>query len=182
MNKINTKLANTARKYAKALFEVTENSKTTNSVIDDINLISDTFSQNAELRIFMSNPIIKFEDKKDVIKQIFENKVTETAMNFLYLLTDNSRFEVIYEIKEAYVELIKKRQNLMTVKAVTAVEMKDFLKESLKKRLEEKFSKRVEIEYSIDPEIVGGMIVEIDGKTIDNSVATKLKNIKKQLI
>ena len=60
--------------------------------------------------------------------------------------------------------------------------MKDFLKEKLKRKLEEKLSKQVEIEYSINPEIVGGMIVELDGKTIDNSVATKLKNIKKQLI
>ena len=68
------------------------------------------------------------------------------------------------------------------MKAVTAVEMKDYLKEKLKRKLEEKLSKQVEIEYSIDPEIVGGMIVEIDGKTIDNSVVTKLKNIKKQLI
>lgn len=182
MDKINSKLANTAKKYAEALFEVTENSNATNSVIDDVNLISDTFCENSELRTFMSNPIIKLEDKKDAIKQIFEGKVSETAMNFLYLLADNSRFDAIFEIKNAYIELIKQKQNLMTVKAVTAVEMKDYLKEKLKRKLEEKLSKQVEIEYSIDPEIVGGMIVEIDGKTIDNSVVTKLKNIKKQLI
>lgn len=60
--------------------------------------------------------------------------------------------------------------------------MKDYLKERLQNKLEEKLSKRVEIVYSIDPEIVGGMIVEVEGKTIDNSVVTKLKNIKKQLI
>ena len=174
MDKINSKLANTAKKYAEALFEVTENLNTTNSVIDDVNLISDTFCENSELRTFMSNPIIKLEDKKDVIKQIFEGKVSETAINLLYLLADNSRFDAISEIKNAYIELINQKQNLMTVKAVTAVEMKDYLKEKL--------SKQVEIEYSIDPEIVGGMIVEIDGKTIDNSVVTKLKNIKKQLI
>lgn len=182
MDKINSKLANTAKKYAEALFEVTENLNTTNSVIDDVNLISDTFCENSELRTFMSNPIIKLEDKKDVIKQIFEGKVSETAINLLYLLADNSRFDAISEIKNAYTELNNQKQNLMTVKAVTAVEMKDYLKEKLKRKLEEKLSKQVEIEYSIDPEIVGGMIVEIDGKTIDNSVVTKLKNIKKQLI
>ena len=170
------------KKYAEALFEVTENLNTTNSVIDDVNLISDTFCENSELRTFMSNPIIKLEDKKDAIKQIFEGKVSETAINLLYLLADNSRFDAISEIKNAYIELINQKQNLMTVKAVTAVEMKDYLKEKLKRKLEEKLSKQVEIEYSIDPEIVGGMIVESDGKTIDNSVVTKLKNIKKQLI
>lgn len=182
MDKINSKLANTAKKYAEALFEVTENLNTTNSVIDDVNLISDTFCENSELRTFMSNPIIKLEDKKDAIKQIFEGKVSETAINLLYLLADNSRSDAISEIKNAYIELNNQKQNLMTVKAVTAVEMKDYLKEKLKRKLEEKLSKQVEIEYSIDPEIVGGMIVEIDGKTIDNSVVTKLKNIKKQLI
>lgn len=182
MDKINTKLANTAKKYAEALFEVSEKNDATNSVIDDITLISDTFSENKELGNFLLNPIIKLEDKKDAIKQIFDGKVSETVMNFLYLLADNSRFDAVYEIKNAFVDLIKNKQNLISVKAVTAVEMKDYLKEKLQKKLEEKLSKRVEILYSINPNIVGGMVIEIDGKTIDNSVVTKLKNIKKQLI
>lgn len=181
METINIKLANIAKKYAEALFEVTENANTTNSVIADVELISDAFCENSELKTFMVNPIIKIEDKKDAIKQIFEGKVSETAMNFLYLLIDNSRVDAVSEVKNAYLELIKAKQNLVSIKAVTAVEMKDFLKEKLKRKLEEKLSKQVEIEYSIDPKIVGGLIVEMDGKTIDNSVVTKLKNIKKQL-
>lgn len=182
MSKINAKLANTAKKYAEALFDIAEKTNTTDSVTEDICLIFDTFNENAELQSFLSNPIIKLEDKKDSIKQIFEGKVTSSSMNLLYLLADNSRFEAISEIKNAYIELIKQKQNLVTVTAITAVEMKDYLKERLQNKLEEKLSKRVEIVYSIDPEIVGGMIVEVEGKTIDNSVVTKLKNIKKQLI
>lgn len=182
MDKINTKLANTAKKYAEALFEVSEKNDATDSVMNDISLISDTFSENKELGNFMLNPIIKLEDKKDAIKQIFEGKVSETVMNFLYLLADNSRFDAVFEIKNAFVELIKNKQNLVSVKAITAVEMKDYLKEKLQRKLEEKLSKRVEIIYSVTPEIVGGMVIETDGKTIDNSVVTKLKNIKKQLI
>lgn len=182
MNKINTKLEKTAKKYAEALFEVAEKNDATNSVMDDVALVSDTFYENSELCNFLLNPIIKLEDKKDAIKQIFEGKVSEIVMNFLYLLADNSRFDTIYEIKVAFADLIKKKENKITVSAVTAVEMKGFLKEKLKQKLEEKLSKQVEIEYSIDPEIVGGLVVEIEGKTIDNSVVTKLKNIKKQLI
>lgn len=182
MGTINTKLANVAKKYAEALFEVTENANTTNSVMNDVNLLSDTVSENLELRNFLQNPIIKIEDKKDAVRQIFEGKISEKVMNFLYLLIDNSRCDAIDDVKNSYGELIKTKENLITVKAVTAVEMKDYLKEKLQKKLEEKLSKRVEIEYSINPKIVGGMIVEIDGKTIDNSVVTKLKNIKKQLI
>ncbi len=182
MSKINTKLASTAKKYAEALFDVTEKSNTTDSAIKDICLIFDIFNENTELQSFMTNPIIRLEDKKDSIRQIFEGKVTNTVMNFLYLLADNSRFDAILEIKKAYFELIKQKENLVTVIATTAVEMKDYLKEKLQRKLEEKLSKRVEIVYTIDPQIVGGMIVEIEGKTIDNSVVTKLKNIKKQLI
>ena len=102
-------------------------------------------------------------------------------MNCLYLLADNSRFDIFEEIECELKELEKEKNNLVTVKAISAIEIKDYLKEKLINKLQTILSKRVEVEYSVNPSIIGGLILEVNGKTIDSSVETKLKNIKKQL-
>ena len=129
----------------------------------------------------MTNPIITADDKKDAIKQIFGNDYLDITMNFLYLLADNSRFDIFEEIECELKELEKEKNNLVTVKAISAIEIKDYLKEKLINKLQTILSKRVEVEYSVNPSIIGGLILEVNGKTIDSSVETKLKNIKKQL-
>lgn len=182
MDKINVKLIRTARKYAEALYDIANNQGIAENVSADLNLIAETFEESKALRDFTENPVISQSDKKDAIRQLFENRVSQATMNFLYLLADNSRFDAVFSIKEEFEELKNKNTGVLTAKATTAVVMKDELKEKLKSKLEQKFSKEIKLEYEVTPEIIGGLIVDVDGKTIDSSVLTKIKNIKKQLI
>lgn len=182
MNKINVKLIRTARKYAEALYDIATKQSIVDNVSADLSLVSETFEESQELRNFAENPVISQADKKDAIRQLFENRVSQATMNFLYLLADNSRFDAVSQIKEEFEELKNKNFGIITAKATTAVEMKDELKNKLKTKLEQMFSKEIKLEYAVNPEIIGGLIVDVDGKTIDSSVLTKIKNIKKQLI
>lgn len=178
---VNIKNSRTAKKYAEALFETSETQGNTERVLTEISDVRKVFEENSELQRFLTNPIITANDKKDSVKQIFGNDFLEITINFLYLLADNSRFEIFEEIEKELNELEKEKNNLVTVKAVSAIEIKDYLKEKLVNKLQTILSKRVEVEYSVNPSIIGGLILEVNGKTVDNSVETKLKNIKKQL-
>lgn len=151
-------------------------------MLSDINFAVETFKSSQELLDFLDNPVISQKDKKDVLKELFETKISPITLNFLYVLTDNSRFDIIEDIKRELWELERKDSGVVTVKATSAVIIKDYLREKLKTKLEFLLSKQVQIEYEVNPSIIAGLIVEIEGKTIDNSVRTKLKNIKKQLI
>ncbi|MBQ2644920.1 ATP synthase F1 subunit delta [bacterium] len=182
MEKINIKLLKTSKSYASALFETAKKQQIEDSVLTDINFIAKTIEENSNLSSFLNNPIIKIEDKKSVMTEIFGNKISNITQNFLLLLADNSRYGVIYDIQREYKELINRNKNIIFVKAVSAIEIKDYLKEKLKRKIESIIDKNAEISYEINPDIIGGLVIEIDGKTIDNSVQTQLKNIKKQLI
>lgn len=182
MENINVKQVKTAEKYAEALFEIAQNQGNVEMVLSDLNLITETLRNSSELRQFINNPVIELNDKKDVLRQLFENHVSQIVTNFVYVICDNSRFEAFPEIYRKYLELIHKKEGIVTVKATSAVEMKDFLKDKLQKKLEQQLSQKVKIEYEINPEIIAGLIVEVNGKTFDNTVVTKIKNIKKQLI
>ena len=182
MEKVNIKLLKTSKNYAAALFETAQSGNVTEKVFDDIKLITETVNNNPELRQFLNNPIIKSEDKKSAVSEIFETKIHPYTHNFLLLIADNGRFEILSDICTEYKELLDKSKNVVHVKAVSAVEMKDYLKEKLKAKIESIMNKNAEIHYEINPEIIGGLIIETEGKTIDSSVLSQLRNIKKQMI
>lgn len=176
------KITKTSKKYAEALFETAEKQNLRVQVFDGLLAVNDTIVSNNELMKFLTSPIINAVDKKDVINKIFENDTEQIVKNFLYLLCDNSRFELFKEIIEEYKNLFNRANETVSVKAVTAVSMKDYLKEKLKKKLEEKLQKKVIIDYEVNSEIIAGLVLEVDGTTIDSSIQTKLNNIKKQLV
>lgn len=179
---VNTQQIKTSKKYAEALFDIAQKYDKTEVVLSDLHTVTDTFDSSSELRNFFANPIIANKDKKDVIKELFEAKTEQITLNFLYLLTDNYKIALLPDILLKFNEIKLAKQEIVTVKAISAVTMKEFLKEKLKNKLENLLSKKVQIEYEIKEEIIAGLIVEIEGKTIDNSVLRKIKSIKKQLI
>jgi F-type H+-transporting ATPase subunit delta len=182
MEKTNTKSIATAKKYAQALFEATKEDNNTNSVLEDIDLVYSTISNNKEIGLFLGNPEIQNEDKKGAIQEIFGNRVSLKIMNLLYIMIDNGRYDIIGETYKEFQKIINEINSVITVKATTAIEMKEYLKKELQEKIENKLSKRVNIEYETNPQIIGGLIIETDGKIIDNSIKTKLSKIKKELI
>lgn len=179
---VNIQQIKTSKKYAEALFDIAQKHDKTESVLSDLQTVTETFDSSSELQNYFDNPIISQKDKKDVIKELFETKIEQITLNFLFLLTDNYKIELLPDILLKLNELKLKNMEIITVKAISAVTMKDFLKDKLKSKLETLLSKKVQIKYEVNKEIIAGLIVEIEGKTIDDSVLAKIKNIKKQLI
>ena len=176
------KITKTSKKYAEALFDTALKQNVVSKVLDDLLMAENTINSNAELNGFLNSPVVKVNDKKEVVNQLFQQKIEQITLNLLYLLADNSRFSLLNEILEDYKCRYNFVNEIVSVKAVTAVEMKDYLKEKLQQKLENKLQKKVIIDYEVDTEIIAGLVLEIDGTTIDSSVQTKLKNIKKQII
>ncbi len=182
MGKNNTKEIRTAKKYSEALYDVGERQGKISDINTDLKFVAQTINSNEELENFFKNPVITLNDKKDVINQLFREKINETTINFLYILVDNGRIEILTIIADEFEKLIKEKTGITVVKAISAVEIKGYLKEKLENKIEQMIGKKVQIEYEIKPEIIAGLIVEIEGKTLDNSIRTRIKNIKKQLI
>lgn len=176
------KITKTSKKYAEALFDTAVKFNLRDKVYEDLCMLAETIKSNQELYNFLDSPIIKINDKKDVINQLFEKNTEKIIQNFLYLLSDNSRIELFDEIIEEYKNRLNEANEIISVRAVTAVDMKDYLKEKLHKKLENKLQKKVVIDYEVNSEIIGGLVLEVEGTTIDTSVQTKLNNIKRQLV
>ncbi|MGM9994526.1 MAG: ATP synthase F1 subunit delta [Candidatus Avigastranaerophilus sp.] len=171
----------TAKRYSNAIFKLALESGLLDKIYNDLIFIQQTISSNPQLKMFLLNPVISKEDKKDVISKIFSVHTDKIAYDFLYLLADNGRIDILNEVLNQFTKKYNEENNIIKPQIISAVELNEIQKDKLKEKLEKKLSKKVVPEYLINADIIGGLIVEIDDKTIDCSLKTKFYNMKQQL-
>ncbi len=171
-----------AKKYSNAYYEMAKSNNKQEQIYNDLLFINETISANQQLNDFLTSPLIKNEDKKEVITKLFSIHTDKLTLEFLYLLTDNNRLNILKEILNQYAKIYNTENNIIKPIIISAVELNEIQKNKLNEKLEDKLSKKVIPAYQIDKEIIGGIIIEIEDKTIDCSIKTKFENMKKQLI
>jgi len=182
MNKVgNTGLSIVSNKYAMAMIEIAEK----NGILDEINtnlaLIKEIVNSNSELKEFLGHPLIKNEDKKEVLEKIFKEEVCAYSMNLVKLLADRKRLIILPFIFDYYNKILCKIRNMGTAQVITAVQIDEAMINRVKEKLEKMFSRQIKIKSMVDKEIIAGMVIKIDDKVIDGSIRNKLEEMKKQL-
>lgn len=182
MGNIDVKQIRIAKRYADALVSSAMDSDLLQKAFEDLKLVESTIQTSGELKDFLENPVITHNDKKDVISQVFKSSISEVALNFLLLLVDNNRFNLFDSAVIEYSNKLDEINNIVKVSVVSAIELNEDMKNKIIQKLEQKVSKKVVANYELKPEIIAGLVIEINGKTLDTSLKTKLNNLKKQLI
>lgn len=176
------KLIVVAKRYSKALVKLAKDDNELNEIYSNLILVSETIESCNELQIFLSHPSISKEEKKEVLKEIFSQQISQNVLNFLYILMDRNRVFALNAIIHSLKALIDEKYNLVTIKAISAVEISEELKQKLKGKLESIYQKEIQLETSTDENLIAGMVLKIGDKIIDGSVKSKLDNMKKELI
>ena len=178
----NIKNAATAKRYAGALLSLARENGMLEEFDLDLTKVSDIFNSSDELKSALQHPAVPLDAKKDIISTLFSKEVSEKTMNFLYMLHEKNRFDILPSILDFYRDLKNKEQNILPLTITSAVEIPDKLKDILLKKLTGKFSKEIVPEYRIDKDIIAGLIIQSQDSVIDISYKNKFEEMKKQLI
>lgn len=173
----NTKEKLIAKKYAGALAAVKLSSK----IIEDLDLVRYCFENNDQLISALSNPAVKLESKKSILKEIFSTKVEKETLSTLLLLLDKRRIELAPSLLEFYRADFYASENVELAEVQAAKKLSDSEISEIKALLEKSFKKTIEISESNDESLVAGMKIKIANKVIDSSLKTKLKQLKSLL-
>lgn len=168
----------TAKRYSDALLDLSQDS---DKIRKELEEIVDTLSSSQDLKDFMSNPVISIEDKKSVIEKIFAGKIDKTLLNFLKLLVDKDRFNLIDEILESYSKDVDKQKNIQKVSVISAIELDEELKSKLINKLAQKLNKNIELETQLDKDIIAGLVIKTEDNVIDMSLKHKFEEMKKEI-
>ncbi len=170
-----------AKKYSNALIGAALEAKNAEKICNDLIFINETIKTNSELSAFLYNPVVTLKDKSEAIEKLFTVHTDKMAVDFIILLIENGRLNVLNEVVNQYMYAYNRHRNVVIPQIISAVELNTTQKERIIDKLQRKLSKTVIPEYRVQPEIIGGVIVELEDKTFDCSLKTKFENMNKQL-
>jgi F-type H+-transporting ATPase subunit delta len=171
-----------ARRYAAALADVAMEQKNAEAVKRDLASFVEAFFEAEDLRNFLESPGIEPEVKRRVIEAIAERMGLNTAVrNFVYLIVDHRRTEMLREIEAAFRLEMNARLGIADAEVVSARELSETEKKELTAALERRTGKKIEAKFREDKELLGGAMVRVGATIYDGSVREKLERLRAQL-
>ena len=175
------KLIPLAKRYSEALTEVAKNKHELDTVWTDLQTVEESITSVKEMANFLSHPVIPVFEKKDMVKSVFEGKINNDVLNLLYILLEKNKINLLSTILYCFEESMDEAKNILKVGVVSAAEIDEDLKHKLQEKLESKLNKSVKFDFETKPEIIAGVVLKIQDKVIDGSMAAKLEGFKKAL-
>ncbi|WP_298395751.1 ATP synthase F1 subunit delta [Flavobacterium sp.] len=172
-------MSRAAIRYAKAILDIAQTSGKSEAVNNDMKSIVTAVAESAELKDFLSNPVIKMEVKKSALSEIFSSVQTETQSLF-NLLYENKRYEILEAIAVQYTKLYDVSNGVEVAKVTTAFPITPELETKVLAKIAEFSTKKITIENIVDPSIIGGFILRVGDQQYNASVASKLSELKRE--
>jgi len=181
-----TVLDDTARSialvYAEALYNAALAKEESDSVLGELLEIGKVIDSNPRLLGIFSTPVISREEKAKLLKDLFLSRSSSIVSNFLMVLNEHDRLELIAAVVDQFEELDQARKNLVKVQVITAVSVSSSQEGQIAVELEKKLGKKPIVTFKVDESILGGMIVRSGDWLWDDSLKNRLSSLRNQLI
>ncbi|MCA1687269.1 MAG: ATP synthase F1 subunit delta [Actinobacteria bacterium] len=168
--------------YAEALFEAAREREELDEVVGDLQNFVEALRESEELRLFFYGGQIPEREKRQAIDALTEDMALSTT-NFLKVLSDNGREEILEEVLVRYEELVKEHLGRVEVEVTTAVELNDEEQERIRDRLGTLLEGReVILHTSVNPDLLGGAVFRFGGRMLDSSIRGQLQSLREEML
>ncbi len=168
--------------YAEALFEAAREREELEGVLEDLEDFVDALDEVEELRLFFYGGQVPEREKRRAIDALTEG-MTLSARNFLKVLSDNGREEILEEVLLRYEELVKEHFGRVEVEVTTAVDLSEEelgrIKERIGRILE---GREVILQTRVNPDLLGGAVFRFGGRMVDGSVRGQLASLRQEML
>lgn len=170
-----------AQRYAKSLIDIATEMKQLDAVHNDILYLKAIVAKSRDFVLMLNSPVINPDKKNKIISAITAGKVSDITAAFLKLLCNKGREANLPGVITSFVEQYNRLKGLHTAMLTTATPVSKELADSFIAKIKASTSyEHVELETKVDDSIIGGYILQMEGKLIDKSILRNLKDVKKQ--
>ena len=169
-------------RYAKALIDLAIEQKSLEEVNNDMEFFIRTLKSHHELQAVLANPIISHDKKIKILDALFAGKVNAATIGFFKIMINKSRGEVLFYTAQEFVNQYNLKKNIVKAKVISAVELSAANKKTVTDLVKAEVGGNATIilETKVDPSLIGGFILTVGDRQIDNSIATSLKKLKNE--
>lgn len=168
------------KEYAKALYELAEEQKCVSVIEEELKAISNICSDEDTMKFFLA-PSIQLEDKKKVVLKSFKG-FNETLINFLFVLLDNRRFDLIHNINNEFTQIILNKNEILPIKLISANKLDKNQIDKITLSIRLRFNnKKLRVENIVDESLIGGIKILANDTEIDLSTKNSILELKESL-
>ena len=165
--------------YGQALYDLALSEGIAKAVLDEVVVLEHCFTvEEPEFLRLLSTPNLTKQERCHILDESFRGKIQPYLLNFMKILTEKGYIRHFSDCCTAYREQYYKDNDILLVKAVTAVPMTAEQLQKLIQKLTTITGKQIELRNRVDPECLGGVRLDFDGKRLDDTVAHRLDAIR----
>jgi F-type H+-transporting ATPase subunit delta len=169
-----------ARVYATALFGAAKDKGKLDVIRDQLGAFADALAENRDMQLFFFSPYFSSAEKEDGLRKAVADAEPE-LLNFLLLLIEKHRMPVLFRIRRQYDALWAKENKRLGVTVTSAVELDPEIAERIGKEIEEQTGNTVELQSKVDPDILGGLVLQVGNMVLDTSIRNRLEKLRKSV-
>ena len=168
-------------RYARALLKSATELKLEDQVYKEMQTLSRSFLEVPELRFTIDNPMLSKDKKLKLIVTACGENVGEQTKKFVALVLKEDREKTLQFMAASYITLYRQQKNIIRGSLTTAAPVSKDTEDRMRRMVESKTKGTVEFKTEVDPNIIGGFILEYDTYRMDASVKSKLNKILTKL-
>ena len=173
-----TKMTQIGKEYGAALFMLGCETDSKHEYAQALSRACSVIKENPAYLELLSSPNIPLADRLSVIDRAFSPSLPTHVLSFLKLLCEKGRMDCLWEAEQEYKQLLDASERVSCAVIRSAVALTEEQKLRLKNKLEALCKNQVTMAYEIDESLMGGIVVEIDGKIMDGSLRHRLNEVK----
>jgi F-type H+-transporting ATPase subunit delta len=180
---VNVDTQRVAKVYAESLYGAAAKTSQAQLILDELqSFVGEVYKADPKIEVFLTSVIVGRDRKADLIKSVFSTRASATFFSFLSVLNDHDRLDLLRPILTAYRELFDQRSGRIHVHVRSAQPLPDDQRERLIVELKKAFEREPILESRVDPDLLGGLVVQVGDWLYDASVRSNLDTLRNQII
>ena len=167
--------------YGTALYEAARDTGKTEIIMEEASEVLGILLQEPDLYDFINYPAITAAEKKHAIENIFGGKICDELLNFMCILIDKSRTMHFERIVKVYKKLLDKEEGISYGTVYSVIPLTDEHIKELEDETSRLLKANVRLTNEIDPRLIGGIRILVEGKLIDASVRKKFDDLESRI-
>jgi F-type H+-transporting ATPase subunit delta len=168
------------RVYAEALLEAAQEKKQLDPVRTQFEDFAAAVAGSDELRGFLRNPQLEPEAKRGALEDLLEGS-DELFLNFIRLLVEKDRITELEDVYDEWTRLLARLERILELELQTAVELSDQEAAKVVEQIEKASGRKVIASRTVDPDLIGGLVVQAGSVRLDASVRGRLEQLREAL-
>jgi F-type H+-transporting ATPase subunit delta len=167
-----------ASRYAKSLLEFSQERGQLDQVKNDMSLFASICDENPQLVRIFKNPIISHDKKVAILNSLLKGRVNDLTFSMFNIISRKNREAYLYYIAKEFLTQYKTFKGIVSAEVTTTFPLTDAQRTSFINLVASNTGKQVELVESIDHDIIGGFVLNIGDRQVDQSVRSKIQKLK----